>query len=51
MRSDVIGEQIEPAYFLCGGEILAVFYRYIVRYFFGYCSTYEENTKEWKYYI
>jgi hypothetical protein len=51
MRSDVISEQIEPAYFLQGGEILAVFYRYIVKTFFGYCSTYEENTKEWKYYI
>jgi hypothetical protein len=51
MRSEIIGEQIEPAYLLQGGEILAVFYRYIVKHFFGYCSTYEENTKEWKYYI
>jgi hypothetical protein len=51
IRSNTVGEHTEPAYILQEGEILAVFYRYIVRNFFGYCTTYSETMKDHKYYI
>lgn len=44
-------EQIIPAYKINEGEILAVVYRYITVYFFGYCSIFTDSMLEWRYYI
>lgn len=44
-------EQLIPSYTINEGEILAVVYRYIVIYFFGYCSIITDSMMEWRYYI
>lgn len=51
MNAEYPCEQIIPAYRLNEGEILAIAYRYIVMYFFGYCSIFTESMLEWRYYI
>lgn len=33
-----------PAYNITKGEIIAIFYRYIVKNFFGYCQVIDEET-------
>ena len=44
-------EQIIPSYKINEGEILAIAYRYLVVYFFGYCSIFTDSMLEWRYYI
>jgi hypothetical protein len=51
MNAEYPCEQIIPAYRINEGEILAVIYRYIVIYFFGYCSIFTDSMLEWRYYI
>lgn len=51
MNAEYPCEQIIPAYRINEGEILAVVYRYIVVYFFGYCSIFTDSMLEWRYYI
>ena len=51
MNAEYPCEQIIPAYKINEGEILAVVYRYIVVYFFGYCSIFTDSMLEWRYYI
>ena len=51
MNSEYPCEQIIPAYVINQGEILAVVYRYLVMYFFGYCSIFTDSMLEWRYYI
>ena len=51
IKSEYPCEQVVPAYKLNEGEILAVVYRYITIYFFGYCSIMTDSMMEWRYYI
>ena len=51
MNSEYPCEQIIPAYNINQGEILAIVYRYLVMYFFGYCSIFTDSMLEWRYYI
>lgn len=44
-------EQIIPAYHIGEGEILAVAYRYICLWFFGYCSIFTDSMLEYRYAI
>ena len=51
MNAEYPCEQIIPAYRINEGEILAIVYRYIAMYFFGYCSIITDSMLEWRYYI
>jgi len=51
MNSEYPCEQIIPSYKINEGELLAVVYRYMVIYFFGYCSIFTDSMLEWRYYI
>ena len=51
MKAEYPCEQLIPAYTINEGEILAVVYRYLVMYFFGYCSIITDSMLEWRYYI
>lgn len=51
IKSEYPCEQVTPAYKLNEGEILAVVYRYVTIYFFGYCSIMTDSMMEWRYYI
>ena len=51
MNSEYPCEQIIPSYTINQGEILAIVYRYLVMYFFGYCSIFTDSMLEWRYYI
>lgn len=51
MSSEYPCEQVLPAYRLNEGEILAVAYRYLVLWFFGYCSIFTEGMLEYRYAI
>ena len=50
-RAEYPSELIEPAYIINEGELLAVVYRYISINYFGYCSVYNEEMKEFSYLI
>lgn len=51
MNSEYPCEQIIPAYTINQGELLAVVYRYLVMWFFGYCSIFTDSMLEYRYYI
>lgn len=51
MKAEAPCEQIIPAYKLNGGEILAIAYKYVVSFFFAYCSIVSDSMLELRYYI
>lgn len=50
-RAESPCELIEPSYIINEGELLAVVYRYISIWFFGYCSVFNEEMEEFSYLI
>ena len=51
MNSEYPCEQVIPAYTINQGELLAVVYRYLVMWFFGYCSIFTDSMLEYRYYV